>query len=121
MAWYCKTAEVPQTANTASMSVQIPGSLAACDGRLKPDDRVLEINSTDLMYGSQEQAAHIIQVGLEVFNGAVIALLVVSDLLSCAVQRNGFSPPLRRIFPIEGIFPLELTWVLTPFSKTLSD
>ena len=41
---------------------QIPGSLAACDGRLKPDDRVLEINSTDVMYGTQEQAAHIIQV-----------------------------------------------------------
>lgn len=42
--------------------LQIPGSLAACDGRLKPDDRVLEINGQDVMYGTQEQAARIIQV-----------------------------------------------------------
>ncbi|XP_076451152.1 ligand of Numb protein X 2-like [Babylonia areolata] len=43
----------------------IPGSLAACDGRLKPDDRVLEINNTDVMYGSQDQAAHIIQTSTD--------------------------------------------------------
>ena len=34
--------------------------------------------------------------------------------LSSLMQRRGFDPPLR-MFPIEGIFPLELTWVLTPF------
>lgn len=39
---------------------QIPGSLAACDGRLKMDDRVLEINGQDVSYGTQEQAASII-------------------------------------------------------------
>uniref|UniRef100_A0A0B7A5U4 RING-type E3 ubiquitin transferase n=1 Tax=Arion vulgaris TaxID=1028688 RepID=A0A0B7A5U4_9EUPU len=38
----------------------IPGSLAACDGRLKMDDRVLEINGQDVSYGTQEQAACII-------------------------------------------------------------
>ncbi|CAL1533723.1 unnamed protein product [Lymnaea stagnalis] len=38
----------------------IPGSLAACDGRLKMDDRVLEINGQDVSYGTQEQAASII-------------------------------------------------------------
>ncbi|CAG5115068.1 unnamed protein product [Candidula unifasciata] len=38
----------------------IPGSLAACDGRLKMDDRVLEINGQDVLYGTQEQAAAII-------------------------------------------------------------
>ena len=32
--------------------------------------------------------------------------------LSCLMQRRGFDPPLGRIFPVEGIFPLELTWVL---------
>ena len=40
----------------------------------------------------------------------------------CPVWCNivgGFDPPLRRIFPAEGILPLELTWVLTPFSKKL--
>ena len=37
------------------------------------------------------------------------------------MQRHGFDPPLGRIFPVEGIFPLELTWVLTPFPQTLSD
>lgn len=39
----------------------VPGSLAALDGRLRPDDRVLEINGTDVSYGSQEQAAQVIQ------------------------------------------------------------
>ncbi|KAH9519139.1 Ligand of Numb protein X 2 [Bulinus truncatus] len=38
----------------------IPGSLAACDGRLKMDDRVLEINGQDVSYGTQEQSASII-------------------------------------------------------------
>ena len=33
-----------------------------------------------------------------------------SGTLSCLMQRPGFDPPLGRIF-----FPLELTWVLTPF------
>ena len=33
------------------------------------------------------------------------------------MQRLGFDSPLRRIFPVEGIFPLKLTWVLTPFPK----
>ena len=41
----------------------MPDSLAAIDGRLRPDDRVLEINGCDVSYGSQDQAAHIIQVG----------------------------------------------------------
>ncbi|XP_041365381.1 ligand of Numb protein X 2-like isoform X2 [Gigantopelta aegis] len=36
-------------------------STAAYDGRLKPDDRILEINGQDVSYGTQEQAAHIIQ------------------------------------------------------------
>ena len=27
------------------------------------------------------------------------------------MQRHGFDPPLRRIFPVEGIVALELTWV----------
>ena len=46
-------------------------------------------------------------------------LLVGSVLgsLSCLMQRRGFHPPLKRILPVEGIFPLELTWVLTPFPK----
>ena len=40
--------------------VQIHGSLAAIDGRLKMDDRVLEINGQDVSYGTQEQAAALI-------------------------------------------------------------
>ena len=31
-------------------------------------------------------------------------------------QRRGFDPPLGT-FSVEGIFPLELTWVQTPFPK----
>ena len=31
------------------------------------------------------------------------------------MQHRGFDPPLRNIFLVEGVFPLELSWVLTPF------
>ena len=37
--------------------------------------------------------------------------------LSCLMQHRWFDPSLRIIFPIEGIFPLELTWVLTQFPQ----
>ena len=38
--------------------------------------------------------------------------------LSCLMQHHGFNPPLKRIFLVERIFPLELlTWLLTPFPK----
>ena len=37
----------------------------------------------------------------------------VLGLLFCLMQHCGFDPPWS--LPIEGIFPLELTWVLTPF------
>ena len=37
------------------------------------------------------------------------------------MQHRGFDPPLRRSFLVERIFPLELTWVLTPFQpKTVT-
>ena len=39
----------------------------------------------------------------------------------CVMQHHGFDPPLRKSFSVEGILPLELTWVLTPFPKTLLD
>ena len=39
--------------------------------------------------------------------------------LSCLMQRHGFDTLQGRFFfPVEGIFPLELTWVLTPFPQT---
>ena len=37
--------------------------------------------------------------------------------LSCLMLRCGFDPPLRRIFPVEGILPLKLPWVLTQFPQ----
>ena len=40
--------------------MKIHGSLAEMDGRLKMDDRVLEINGQDVSYGTQEQAAALI-------------------------------------------------------------
>ena len=49
--------------------------------------------------------------GLEQFAGSVLGLL------SCVMQRRRFDPPLRRIFLVEGIFPLELTCVQTPFPQ----
>ena len=42
--------------------LQISGGVACADSRLKKDDRILEINSQELLYGTQEQAAAIIQV-----------------------------------------------------------
>ena len=48
--------------------------------------------------------------GLELLVGGMLGSL------SCLMQRCGFDPPLGRIFPVEGIFPL------TPFPpKALSD
>lgn len=44
---------------------QIPNSLAALDGRLHPDDRVLEINGVDVVYSTQEHAAYVIQVSFQ--------------------------------------------------------
>ena len=41
----------------------------------------------------------------------------VLGLLSCLMHRHGFHPPMRRIFLVEGIFHLELTWVLTPLPQ----
>ncbi|CAH1785422.1 unnamed protein product, partial [Owenia fusiformis] len=43
----------------------IPESLAAQDNRLKRDDRILEINCQDLTFGTQEQAANIIQASVD--------------------------------------------------------
>ena len=40
----------------------VPSGIALVDGRLRPDDRVLEINNIDVTYSSQDQAASIIQV-----------------------------------------------------------
>ena len=44
----------------------------------------------------------------------------VLGLLSCIMQQRGFDPPLPLNPLVEGIFPLKLPWVLTPFPKTLS-
>ncbi|KAF8564841.1 hypothetical protein P879_08935 [Paragonimus westermani] len=40
----------------------VPGCEAQLDGRLQKDDQILEINGIDLSDGTQEQAAHIINV-----------------------------------------------------------
>ena len=48
--------------------------------------------------------------------GAGIAQLVV---LGLAVHSVAGSILLWGHFPVEGIFPLELTWVQTPFPKKL--
>lgn len=40
----------------------LPGGLAAKDGKLRNNDKVLAINGHDLRHGTPESAAHIIQV-----------------------------------------------------------
>lgn len=40
----------------------LEGGLAAKDGRLRSNDRVLAVNDQDLCHGTPEQAAQIIQV-----------------------------------------------------------
>ena len=42
----------------------------------------------------------------------------VGSAWACCPQRRGFDPPLGA-FSVEGIFPLELTWVQTPFPPKL--
>lgn len=42
----------------------LDGGLAAKDGRLRSNDRVLAVNEQDLRHGTPEQAAQIIQVGM---------------------------------------------------------
>ena len=53
---------------------------------------------------------------LEISEGAEIAQLVV---LGLAVHSVTGSILLWGHFPVEGIFPLELTWVQTPFPQKL--
>ena len=43
---------------------QIAGSTAFIDGRLQKEDRILEINGADMMFGSQDQALKVIQVSM---------------------------------------------------------
>lgn len=66
---------------------QVPSGQASIDGRLKPDDRVLEINGQDLSYGSQEQAARIIQVSLTVYGS------VTSTSKCCNLMLQGLKYP----------------------------
>ena len=49
------------------------------------------------------------------WNSSVASVL---GSLSCVMQLHGFNHPLN--LPVEWTFPLKSTWVLTPFSKTLS-
>lgn len=42
----------------------LDGGLAAKDGRLRSNDRVMAVNEQDLRHGTPEQAAQIIQVHL---------------------------------------------------------
>lgn len=45
----------------------LEGGVAAYDGQLQVNDRVLAINGHDLRYGSPESAAQLIQVGCDKF------------------------------------------------------
>ena len=48
----------------------LEGGLAAKDGRLRSNDRVLAVNDQDLRHGTPEQAAQIIQVWMHVVTAA---------------------------------------------------
>ena len=55
------------------------------------------------------------------FYAPQIGICSVGRVWARCPQRRGFDPPLGT-FSVEGIFPLELTWVQTPFPpKTPSD
>jgi len=49
--------------NVLTTAHQVPNGLAVLDGRLRPDDRILEVNGVDLTFSTQEQVAAVIQVG----------------------------------------------------------
>ena len=57
------------------------------------------------------------QIGTNVLEGLNSSVGSVLGLLSCLMQSRGFSPPLRRIFLVDGIFPWEIIWVLPPFLR----
>ena len=62
-------------------------------------------------------------IGLVHFIGLLVILIggrnsSVGSAWARCPQRRGFDPPLGT-FSVEGIFPLELTWVQTPFPPKL--
>ena len=71
-----------------------------------------EMQSEDGMQGCEDMDFAAVEVHHKY--GAGIAQLVV---LGLAVHSVAGSILLWGHFPVEGIFPLELTWVQTPFPK----
>ena len=70
-------------------------------------------------YDAHVKKRRVTQVSYELYRthlGAGIAQLVV---LGLAVHNVAGSILLWGHFPVEGIFPLELTWVQTPFPQKL--
>lgn len=54
----------------------LDGGLAAKDGRLRSNDRVLAVNEQDLRHGTPEQAAQIIQVRMHLLIKARFLLIL---------------------------------------------
>lgn len=54
----------------------LEGGLAAKDGKLRSNDRVLAVNDQDLRHGTPEQAAQIIQVGASFVHGGFFMVLL---------------------------------------------
>ena len=71
------------------------------------------------LFGTCHNTPRLLQVDpcLSVYRAGNSSAASVLGSLSCLMQQLGFGPPLRRIFLVEGIFPLELAWVLTAFPQ----
>ena len=82
-------------------SISCPGERYALDIVI-PDGGTV-INSIGGI--ASNSVCNIVQ-GQELLRGQCVGFVLGS--LSCFIQRRGFDPPLR-FFPVEGIFPLELT------------
>lgn len=76
----------------------VPGCEAHLDGRLKKDDQILEINGIDLSDGTQEQAAHIINVSLH--SSHIVGLtckIILFEYVHFHMNTLDFSPILRML------------------------
>ncbi|XP_035382543.1 ligand of Numb protein X 2a isoform X1 [Electrophorus electricus] len=85
----------------------LDGGLAAKDGRLRSNDRVLAVNEHDLRHGTPEQAAQVIQA-----SGERVDLLISRPKQTVTVHAG--SNPARESWYHEHFVPLPRTAALSP-------
>lgn len=90
----------------------LEGGVAARDGQLQENDRVLAINGHDHQYGSPESAAQLIQVCHHHFDPSFWTLQKPSSVFSPSITKQG--PNLMCVYLGEGRRRIKLRWEFTP-------